>query len=149
MTYVYRCVTFENNFETARLTHVIIQMLIIQFTFPITVYGAYNCLHPFRMGRFSKGPVPKASKRQCGSSKTWVRRGPYSARRLKALKASHVWAASSARAQARRPTGDVLGGLPSEKPRGLRGGPAQRQRTQVGRIWSCCQGWKRLDDCCK
>ena len=42
---------------------------------------------------------------------TWVRRGPYSARRLKALKANHVWAAGGARAQARRPSGDVLGGL--------------------------------------
>ena len=44
---------------------------------------------------------------------------------------------------------DVLGGLPPEKSRGLRGGPAQRQRTEVGRIRSCCQGWTGLDDCCK
>ena len=33
--------------------------------------------------------------------------------------------------------------------RGLRGGPAQRQRTEVGRIRSCCQGWTGLDDCCE
>ena len=39
---------------------------------------------------------------------TWVRRGPCPARRLKVLKASHVWAAGGARAQARRSTGDVL-----------------------------------------
>ena len=81
---------------------------------------------------------------------TWVRRGPCPARRLKALKASHVWAAGGARAQARRSTGDVLGRLPPEKSRGLRGGPAQRQRTEVGRIRSCCQGWTGLDDdCCE
>ena len=78
---------------------------------------------------------------------TWVRRGPCQARRLKAFKASHVWAASGARAQARRATRDVLGGLTPEKSRGLRGGPAQRQRTEVGRIRSCCQGWAGLDDC--
>ena len=71
------------------------------------------------------------------------------ARRLKAFKVSHVWAAGGARAQARRSTGDVLGGLPPEKSRGLRGGPAQRQRTEVSRIRSCCRGGTRLDDCCE
>ena len=79
---------------------------------------------------------------------TWVRRGPYSATRIKALKASHVWAAGGARAQARRSTGDVLSGLPPEKCRGLRGYPAQRQNTEVGRIRRCCQGWTGSDDCC-
>ena len=58
-------------------------------------------------------------------------------------------AADGARAQARRSTGDVVGGLPPEKSRGLRGGPTQRQRTEVGRIRSCCQGWTGLNDCCK
>ena len=80
---------------------------------------------------------------------TWVRRGLCPARRLKDFKVSHVWAAGGARAQARRSTGDVLGGLPPEKSRGLRGGPAQRQRTEVGRIRSCCRGGTRLDDCCE
>ena len=80
---------------------------------------------------------------------TWVRRGPCTARRLKAFKASHVWAAGGARTQARSSTGDVVGGLPPEKSQGLRGGPAQRQRTEVGRIRSCCQGWTGLDDCCE
>ena len=80
---------------------------------------------------------------------TWVRRGPCTARRLKAFKASQVWVAGGARTQARRPTGDVVGGLPPEKSRGLRGGRAQRQRTEVGRIRSCCQGWTGLDDCCE
>ena len=47
-------------------------------------------------------------------------------RRLEAFKASHVWAAGGARAQARRSTGEFVGGLPPEKSRGLRGGPAQR-----------------------
>ena len=36
---------------------------------------------------------------------------------------SHVWAADGARAQARSSTGDVLGGLPPEKSRGLRAVP--------------------------
>ena len=53
--------------------------------------------------------------------------GPYSASQLIALKASHVWAAGGARAQAKGSTGDVLNGRPPEKPRGLRGDPAQRQ----------------------
>ena len=79
----------------------------------------------------------------------WVRRGPCPATRLKALKASHIWSAGGARVQARRSTGDILGGLPPEKSRGLRGGPAQRQRTEVGRIRSCCQGWTGLDDSCE
>ena len=80
---------------------------------------------------------------------TWVRRGPCTTRRLKAVKASHVWAAGGARTQARRSTGDVVGGLPTEKSRGLRRDPAQGQRTEVGRIRSCCQGWTGLDDCCE
>ena len=58
-------------------------------------------------------------------------------------------AAGGARAQARRSTGYVLGGLPLEKSRGLRGGPMKRQRTEVGRIRSCCQGWTGLDDRCE
>ena len=92
----------------------------------------------------SEGVETTIRKRQLGFAG-----GPYSARRLKALKASHGWAAGGARAQARRSTGDVLGGLPPEKPRGLRGGPAQRQKTEVGRIRSCSQGWTGLDDCCE
>ena len=75
--------------------------------------------------------------------------GPCTARRLKAFKASHVWAAGGARTQARRSTGDVVGGLRPEKSRGLRGGPVQRRRTEVGHIRSCCQGWTGLDDCCE
>ena len=79
----------------------------------------------------------------------WVRRGPYLARRVKALKASHVWTTGGTKAQAKMPTGDVLGGLPPKQLRGLRGGPAQRQRTKVGRIRSCFQGRTGLDDCCE
>ena len=33
--------------------------------------------------------------------------------------------------------------------RGLRHGPAQRQRTKVNRIWCCFQRWTGLDDCCE
>ena len=47
------------------------------------------------------------------------------------------WATGGAKTQLKRSTGDVFGGLPSEKLRGLGDGPAQRQRTEVGRIWSC------------
>ena len=80
-----------------------------------SAFGARTALdiNPYRMRRFSRGPVPNASNDNW-EAPTWVRRGPYSARRLKALKASsHVWAAGGARAQARRSTGDVLDGLPS------------------------------------
>ena len=73
---------------------------------------------------------------------TWVRRGRCPTRRLKDLKASHVWAAGGARTQARRLTSDILGGLPPEKSRDV-------WRTEVGRIRRCCQGWTGLDDCSK
>ena len=82
-------------------------------------------------------------KRQLRFAMALVRQG------LKTFKTSRVWAAGGARAQARRSTGDVLGGLPPEKHRGLRGGPAQRQRTEGGRVRSCCQGWTGLDYCCE
>ena len=50
---------------------------------------------------------------------TWVHLGPFSARRLKTLKTSRVWAAGGARAHGRL-TGDVLGGLPPENPEAFR-----------------------------
>ena len=62
---------------------------------------------------------------------TWVRRGPCSARRLKALKPNHIWAPGSATAQAGRSTGDVLRGLPPEKPEAFRAIP----RKGKGRKW--------------
>ena len=79
---------------------------------------------------------------------TWARRGPCSPRRLKTLKAVHVRAAGGARAKTRRTNGDVLRGLPPEKSRGLRGDPAQRRRTEMGRIRSG-PGSTGLDDCCE
>ena len=105
-------------------------------------------------GLSSPWPFPSGSgipthRNDNSEAPTWVRRGPCTTRRLKAVKASHVWAAGGARTQARRSTGDVVGGLPPEKSRGLRRGPAQGQRTEVGRIRSCCQGWTGLDDCCE
>ena len=44
--------------------------------------------------------------------------GPLFGKPTQSSQKSHVWAASGARAQARRSTGDVLGGLPPEKPSG-------------------------------
>ena len=41
--------------------------------------------------------------------------------------------------------GDCL----QKKIRGLHGDPAQRLRTEMGRIRSCCQGWTGSDDCCE
>ena len=116
----------------------------------LSAFGARTAsgINPYHIERFSRGSVPNASKRQFGSANLGSS-GPHPARRLKAFKASHVWAAGGARAQARRSTGDVVGGLLPEKSRGLRGGPAQRQRTEVGRIRSCCQGWTGLVDCCE
>ncbi|CAM9705079.1 unnamed protein product, partial [Ascophyllum nodosum] len=91
---------------------------------------------------FSRGPVPNASKRQFGSANL-------GSPGLLSDKATQGFQSES-----------CLGGWrckgPSEevdrrrqKSRGLRGGPAQRQRTEVGRIRSCCQGWTGLDDCCE
>ena len=104
-------------------------------------------INPYRMG-ISRGPV-RTHRNDNSEAPTCVRRGPRSATRRKALKASHFWAAGGARAQARMSTVDVLGGLPPEKSRGLHGGPAQRKRTEMGRIRSCCQRWTGLDDCCE
>ena len=72
-----------------------------------------------RMKRRLTRPVPNDLKRQFGSVNLGSP-GPLFS------KATHVWAAGGARAQGRMSTGDVLGGLPSEKPRGFRGDPAQR-----------------------
>ena len=62
----------------------------------------------------------------------WVRRG--GSLFDKATQGSqsefYVRMTGGARAQTRRLTGDVLGGLSPENPRGLRGDPAQRQRPE-------------------
>ena len=108
-----------------------------------SAFGARTApgLNPYRTRRLSRGPVPNASKRRFGSTNLGFPEPLFG----KATQASQ----SGARAQARKSTGDVLGGLPPEKPRGLRGDPAQRQRTEVGRVRSCCQAWTGLDDCCE
>ena len=92
----------------------------------------------------SEGIEMAIRKRQLESAGTRVRHGD-----SRLLKTNHVWVAGGAKAQARRLTGDVLRGLPPEKPEGLRGDPAQSQSMEMGRIRSYCQGWMRLDDCCE
>ena len=130
--------------------------LLFVVYFSPSLFLIFRCvLHPFPLPLSScLGCIPPliglpSLRNDNSEAPIWVRRGPCTTRRLKAFKASHVWAAGGARAQARGSTGDVVGGLPPEKYRGLRGGPAQRQRTEVGRIRSCCQGWTGLDDCCE
>ena len=116
----------------------------------LSAFGARTAsgINPYRIGG-SREDRFRTHRNDNSEAPTWVRRGPCTTRRLKAFKASHVWAAGDARTQARRSIGDVVGGLPPEKSRGLRRGPAQGQRTEVGRIRSCCQGWTGLDDCCE
>ena len=97
-------------------------------------------INPYRMGRFSRGPVPNASKRQLGSTNLGLP-GPLYGKATQGSQRESCLGGWS--------TGDVLGGLPPENFRGLRGGPAQRQRTEVGRIRGCCQGWTGLDECCE
>ena len=82
-------------------------------------------INPYRMGRFSRGPVPNASKRQLGSTNLGLP-GPLYGKATQGSQRESCLGGWS--------TGDVLGGLPPENFRGLRGGPAQRQRTEVGRF---------------
>ena len=112
----------------------------------LSAFGARTAsgINPYRIGRLSRGPVPNASKRQFGSANLGSPGPLYDKATQRFQSESCLWAAGGARTQARRSTGDVVGGLPPEKSRGLRRGPAQGQRTEVGRIRSCCQGWTRL-----
>ena len=116
----------------------------------LSPFGARTApgINPYRIGRFSRGPVPNASKRQFGSANLGSP-GPLSGKATQGFQSESCLGGWRCKDPARRSTGDVVGGLPPEKSRGLRGGPAQRQRTKVGRIRSCCQGWTGLDDCCE
>ena len=109
------------------------------------VIAAVSDSNIYRVERRSRGPVPNASKRQIrrrqlGFAGALIRQGDSSLSKQVMFGRLEV--------QARRPSGKVLGGLPPEKSRGLRGDPAQRQRTEMGRIRSCCQGRTGSDDCC-
>ena len=116
----------------------------------LSAFGARTAsgINPYRIGRFSRGPVPNASKRQFGSVNL-DSPGPLYGKATQSFQSESCLGGWRCRTQARRSTGDVVGGLPPEKSRGLQAGPAQRQRTEVGRIRSCCQGWTGLDDCCE
>ena len=120
------------------------------YCFASSAFGARNAqgTSSYRMERLSRGPIPNALKRYYGAQ-TRVRQGPYKVGRLKALEESGVGAAGGARAHATGLTGDVLGVLPKKRSQGLRGSPAHRHRSEVGRIRGCCQGWTVLDGCCK
>ena len=100
-------------------------------------------INPYRMGKFSRGPVPNASKHKNSEALTWVRLGPYSERRLKLLKASHVWAVGGARVQVRRSIGDVLDGLSPEKL--LRPSGRSRAKAKSGRSGSHSELLSRMD----
>ena len=111
----------------------------------LSAFGARTAsgINPYRIGRFSRGPVPNASKRQFGSANLGSPGPLYG-------KATQGFQSES-----------CLGGWrckdPSEEVDRRRRGwtasrkicPAQGQRTEVGRIRSCCQGWTGLDDCCE
>ena len=125
-------------------------LLTTSYFFASSAFGARNApgTNSYRMERLSRGPIPNALKRYFGAQ-TRVRQGPYKVRRLKALEESDVGTASGARAHAMSLIGDVLGGRPTKRPQGLRGSPAHKHRSEVGRIRACCQGWTVLDGCCE
>ena len=105
------------------------------YCFASSAFGARNAqgTNSYRMERLSRGQIPNALKRYYGAQ-TRARQGPYKVGRLKALDESDVGAAGGARAHAMGLTGDVLGGLPTKRSQGLRGSPAHRHRSEVGRI---------------
>ena len=141
-----RCATWamsSQDFSNLRTAH-------HSYSCALSAFGARTApgINPYRIGRFSRGPVPNASKRHFRSANLGSP-GPLSGKATQGFQSESYLGGWWCKSQARRSTGDVLGGLPPEKSRGLWGGPAQRQRTGVGRIRSCCEGWTGLDDCCE
>ena len=125
---LYGCATWtmrSQDFSSLRTAHHKLLLRIIGFRRKDRIgYKPLSYREVLREDRF------RTHRNDNSEAPTWVRRGPCTTRRLKAVKASHVWAAGGARTQARRSTGDVVGGLPTEKSRGLRRDPAQGQRTE-------------------
>ena len=117
----------------------------------LSAFGARTAsgINLYRIGRFSRGPVPNASKRQSGSANLGSP-GPLYGKATQGSQSESClggWRCKDPSEEAdRRRRGWTAS---RKKSRGLRGGPTQRQRTEVGRIRSCCQGWTGLDDCCE
>ena len=78
-----------------------------------------------RMGGFSRGPFPNASKRQFGGANLGSP-GPLFGKVALGSQSESCLGGWRCKGPSEEVTGDVLGILPPEKPRGLRGGPAQR-----------------------
>ena len=116
----------------------------------LSAFGARTApgINPYHIGRFSRGPVPNVSKRQFGSANLGSP-GPLSGKATQGFQSESCLGGWRCKSPSEEVDRRRRGGLPLEKSRGLRGGPAQRQRTEVGRIRSCCQGWTGLDDCCE
>ena len=101
------------------------------------------------MGRFSIGPVPNVSKRQPDNANLGSP-VPLSGKATQGSQSESCSGGSRCKGPSEKVDRRRLGWtVPPEKSRGIRGGLALRQRTGVGRIRSCCQGWTRLDDCCE
>ena len=115
-----------------------------------SAFGARNAsdINPYRIKRFPRGPVPNASKRQFGSANLGSP-GPLYDKTTQGFQNESCLGGWRCKGPSEGVDRRRRGWTASRKPRGLRGGPAQRQRTEVGRIRSCCQGWTRLDDCCE
>ena len=132
----------SQNFSTRRTAHHKLLLHIIDFR-----RKDRTGFKPYRKGRFSRGPFPNASKRQFGSTNLGSS-GPLSGKATQGSQSESCLGGWRCKGPSEE-IGDVLGGLPPEKSRGLRGGSAQRQRTEVSRVRSCCQGWTGLDGCCE
>ena len=104
-------------------------------------------VNPYRIGRFSRGPVPNASKRQFGSANLGSP-GPLSDKATQDFQSESClggWRCKGPSEEVDRRRRGWTVSRKISRP----SGPAQSQRTEVGRIRSCCQGWTGLDNCCE
>ena len=123
---------------------------ITSYSCALSAFGARTAsgINPYRIGRFSRGPVPNASKRQFGSANLGSP-GPLYDKATQGFQSESYLGGWRCKDPSEEVGRRRRGWTASRKSRGLRRGPAQGQRTEVGRIRSCCQGWTGLDDCCE
>ena len=102
----------------------------------------------YRIERPSKGPVPNASKRQFGSANLGLP-GPLFCKVTEGSQSESCLGGWRYKGPSEEAVRRRLGRTASKNTSRPRGDPVQRQRTEMGRIRSCCQGWTGLDDCCE
>ena len=116
----------------------------------LSAFGARTAsgINPYRIGRVSRGPVPNASKRQLESANLGSP-GPLSDMATQGFQSESCLGSWRCKGPSEEVDRRRRGWTASRKISRPRGGPARRQRTEVGRIRSCCQEWTELDDCCE